>query len=433
LIGRDPPVIELFPKEPQKLKVGESTRFSCRATSGTPYPTVVWSRRDGRPISSRFTEDYPGVITLREATFEDQGLYVCTATNIAGTTSLSTNLEILQHPTIIIMPDTQTLEITEGDELRFSCSATGVPTPSINIKVPEGSNVIPRPAVPAPARGDIAGTGRAVASIHHYNTQLSQAGLYECIATNDAGQDLRYIQVNVKEKRGDVGVGGDDRVPDGDDRRSPEWRPRPEVDDRRSPDWRPRPEVDDRRRPQPTQRPDYRPYPPPEPEGRPIDPPRGGGQQASFTVHLGERAEFNCAAEDNTMETEWRRADGRQLPRGSRIYGSQLVIEDVRNDAAGSYECLAYDSRTRRPVTLLIAQLVVVAGPPKITFSPPMPIVVKAGEDVIIYCNASGEGNLRVHWHGENGAALPRYENEITKIYMKKITEISKTLSVQLM
>jgi hypothetical protein len=108
------------------------------------------------------------------------------------------------------------------------------------------------------------------------------------------------------------------------------------------------------------------------------------------------------------MRTEWRRADGRQLPYGARIYGSQLVIEDVRNDAAGSYECLAYDPRTRQPIVLILAQLVVVAGPPKITFSPPMPIIVKSGEDVIIFCNASGEGPLRVHWHGENGQALPR-------------------------
>lgn len=108
------------------------------------------------------------------------------------------------------------------------------------------------------------------------------------------------------------------------------------------------------------------------------------------------------------MRTEWRRADGRPLPYDARIYGGQLVIDSVRNDAAGSYECLTYDQRTRQPITLLIAQLVVVAGPPKITFSPPMPIVVKSGEDVIIYCNATGEGPLRVHWHGENGQALPR-------------------------
>lgn len=157
-----------------------------------------------------------------------------------------------------------------------------------------------------------------------------------------------------------------------------------------------------------TQRPDRRPYPPTfDTDERPIEQPRPG-DSSSFTVHLGERAEFNCNAEDNLMRTEWRRSDGRALPHGARIYGGQLVIENVRNDASGSYECVAYDHVSRRQITLLVARLVVVAGPPKITFSPPMPITVKAGEDINIYCNATGEGPLRVHWHGEGGYELDR-------------------------
>lgn len=107
------------------------------------------------------------------------------------------------------------------------------------------------------------------------------------------------------------------------------------------------------------------------------------------------------------MRTEWRRADGRQLPYGARINGGQLIIENVMSDASGAYECSTYDAYNRRTITLLIAKLVVVAGPPKITFSPPMPIVVKSGEDVLIFCNATGEGPMRVMWHGEGGYPLP--------------------------
>ena len=105
------------------------------------------------------------------------------------------------------------------------------------------------------------------------------------------------------------------------------------------------------------------------------------------------------------MRTEWRRVDGSQLPYGASIRGGQLVIENVRRDAEGTYECLAYD-RNRRPVTLVLAQIVVVSGPPKITLSPKMPMTVRSGEDVLIYCNATGEGPIYVKWHGENGADL---------------------------
>lgn len=57
------PVVELHPKEPQVLRVGESTRFACRVLAGIPYPTVTWTRVDRRPLSVHAEQDYPGVIT----------------------------------------------------------------------------------------------------------------------------------------------------------------------------------------------------------------------------------------------------------------------------------------------------------------------------------------------------------------------------------
>lgn len=149
-------------------------------------------------MSSRFSEDYPGVITLREATIEDAGSYECRAANVAGTITSSTTIDIQQAPTLILQPDRQTFDVTEGDELRFSCAATGIPQPTVQIKVPDNSNI-------RAVQGLAGYNGRAEASISHSNLQLSQGGIYECIATNDAGKDTRYIQVNVNPKRGDVG------------------------------------------------------------------------------------------------------------------------------------------------------------------------------------------------------------------------------------
>lgn len=83
-----------------------------------------------------------------------------------------------------------------------------------------------------------------------------------------------------------------------------------------------------------------------------------------------------------------------------------MIIENVGYDATGKYECFIYDNY-RRPITLLLAQLVVVGGPPKIAFNPPMPITVRSGDDVMIHCNATGDGPIRVYWHGDGGARLP--------------------------
>lgn len=359
------------------MRVGESARFSCRSTSGTPHPTITWVRRDGRPLSSRFTEDYPGVITLREATLEDAGLYECRASNIAGETSLSTNLDIQQQPSISLIPDKERHDLTEGEELIFTCLASGVPAPNIQIKFPDTARDV------TPAKFNEIRRDESQATLTHYNIQRHQSGIYECIATNEAGQDIRYIQVSVAQRRGDVGNADND----------------PPIDDNSNVGiWI-----------EPSTRAPYpgwgRPYPPEEPEGRPINPqPRP--QPTPFTVHLGERATLNCRAEEGNVRTEWRRVDGNRLPSTASISGGQLIIENVRTDAQGEYECLVYD-RDRRPIVLVRAQVIVVAGPPKITFNPAMPMTVKAGEDVLIFCNSTGEGPIQVHWHGEGGQRLP--------------------------
>lgn len=357
------------------MRVGESARFSCRSTSGTPYPNITWIRRDGRLLSARFTEDYPGVITLREATIDDAGVYECRAANIAGETSLTTTLEIQQQPSLSIIPDRERIDLTEGDELRFTCLATGIPTPSIQIKFPDTARGI------SPARSNEVRKDQSEATLTHYNTQRHHAGIYECVATNEAGQDIRYIQVSVKEKRGDSGISGDDVVNNNNNDIFIQPSPQPQL-------------------------PSYpRPYPPDEPVGQTFSPPVRP-QATPFTVHLGERAELNCNAQEGNVRTEWRRVDGSRLPYGASIRGGQLIIENVRSDAEGSYECLVYD-RNRRPIVLVLAQIVVVSGPPKITLNPPMPMTVRSGEDVLIFCNATGEGPIKVQWHGEGGARLP--------------------------
>lgn len=136
------------------------------------------------------------MITLREATIDDTGSYECKATNVAGTVTISTTIEIQQAPVITL--DKETHDVTEGDELRIVCSAVGIPTPTVAIKVPDASGV--RPAESTWGRSD-----RPEALLSHVNIRKNQGGLYECVAVNEAGQDLRYIQVNVKDKRGDVG------------------------------------------------------------------------------------------------------------------------------------------------------------------------------------------------------------------------------------
>lgn len=192
--------MELYPKEPQKIKVGESTRFTCRATGGVPYPTVKWTRRDGQPLSSRVVEDYPGVITLQQATLEDAGQYECRGENTAGTISVTTNLEIIETPVITLYPNENTVTVTEGDEINIQCVATGKPVPTVHFDRPDAVSYDSR--LPMAAAGP---SQLSQATLNIFQAKREHGGTYKCTANNEAGQDIRYVQINVEPKRGDIG------------------------------------------------------------------------------------------------------------------------------------------------------------------------------------------------------------------------------------
>ncbi|XP_055601853.1 basement membrane-specific heparan sulfate proteoglycan core protein-like isoform X2 [Uranotaenia lowii] len=372
--GREAPILELYPNEPQVIKVGESTRLSCRATAGVPYPTLTWVRRDRRPLSSRILQDYPGVITLREATLEDAGEYECRAENTAGSTSLSVFIDVQLAPVITISPSVEEYKLYEGDKLSIQCTARGKPEPSVMIKPPQNYEINTR------LMSHYEGIGSA--NIHIFNAEPKHSGTYECVATSPAGTDSRFITIQVDKKRGDLGPHDD----------SHDVHPRPEDRDR------------DPRPPRPDDRPIYPDNNrPPYPDRN--RPPFTRPQQHTYKAILGERSEIHCSEATSGARTEWRRADGRRLPYGSIVHDGQLIIEDTGHDASGLYDCVAHDIADT-PTTIVQIQLEVVE-PPRITFSPTMPIIVRSGETVTITCNATGEQPIRVAWHGENGQTLP--------------------------
>lgn len=198
--AREAPILEVYPDGPQTVSVGQAAQLSCRTIAGIPTPTTKWSRRDRRPLPARATEDYPGMLTFNEVSVEDSGEYECTASNIAGSVSATVSLSVQQTPIVTLSPNVTEMILTEGDELKLECSAQGIPQPTVvwsdpssdsnseaNFLKPSFRNVSP------------------YAVVQKYNVRKSDEGLYTCTATNSAGEDQRYVQVQVQPKRGDVG------------------------------------------------------------------------------------------------------------------------------------------------------------------------------------------------------------------------------------
>lgn len=202
--AREPPKVEIFPSEPQTVRVDESVQLSCRANQGIPSPTLVWLRRDGLPLQ-RAEEKYPGTILLSNITFADAGEYECRATNVAGVASQTATINVIQPPQIRILPENNgLLTLTEGDELKLECFAEGVPKPNVEWKEPSDlrsdDNLLDGSVVPYSRT-----LPKPQSLIQKYNIDRSAEGTYTCHASNEAGEDQKYITVVVEKKRGDVG------------------------------------------------------------------------------------------------------------------------------------------------------------------------------------------------------------------------------------
>lgn len=122
---------------------------------------------------------------------------MCRGRNIVGEITQTTTITIEEPPHLEINPNTEQMELTEGDELDLSCYGSGTPQPNVEWRTPaelevslsRRVNLIPQ----------------SVAKVQLFRVSLSDSGLYTCIGSSSAGSEQKYIQVLVKPKRGDAG------------------------------------------------------------------------------------------------------------------------------------------------------------------------------------------------------------------------------------
>ncbi|XP_061400156.1 basement membrane-specific heparan sulfate proteoglycan core protein-like [Musca vetustissima] len=349
---RERPTVDIDPKEPQVLVVGSQGMLYCTAT-GIPTPRVQWSRVDGQPMSHRHQMQHnePGYIVINDVSLADTGDYKCEAVNEVGTATAVSTIRVIEAPVITLQPNEEIHSVTEGDELRVVCTATGTPTPSVRwIKedvVSYGYGAAFEPS-----------SNEAVLTFNRVS--MEDAKSYKCIASNEAGTDERYIVLDVKQHRGDVGKDGD------------------VVYGSYQPSY-------------PTSYPNY---PPPNTMQKP---------KTVMDTRPGENVTLICDIQNNYQIT-WERADGRPLPSNSYYEGSRLVIYQMTENSAGNYRCNALDRRG----TLLQYHLweLVYLPVPRITLHPQMPIKVNVNSDVTITCNVEGAQPITVSWHTDNNRPL---------------------------
>ncbi|XP_072421818.1 hemicentin-1-like isoform X1 [Chiloscyllium punctatum] len=173
---------------------GVAVTLLCES-SGTPKPTVVWSK--GKELISRhepqYSIDASGKLLIPYPSAEDSGIYICTATNVAGVSSREMQLFVHTKPQIDgVNPDNLDKPIkitaTAGTEVTLPCEVQGSPPPIIRWK--KDSRLVPLVS----ARYTVLPLG----SLMILDSRASDSGLYKCSAINRAGNASLTLQLIVQ-------------------------------------------------------------------------------------------------------------------------------------------------------------------------------------------------------------------------------------------
>ncbi|XP_038660247.1 receptor-type tyrosine-protein phosphatase S isoform X45 [Scyliorhinus canicula] len=167
---------------------GGVASFICQ-TSGEPRPKIVWSKKGKKVSSQRFEviefDDGSGSVLRIQPlrTPRDEAIYECVASNSVGEISATTRLTVLRedqlpvgYPTIDMGPQLKVVERTRTATML--CAASGNPDPEITWF---------KDFLPV----DTSSTGRIKqlrsGALQIDNSEESDQGKYECVATNSAG------------------------------------------------------------------------------------------------------------------------------------------------------------------------------------------------------------------------------------------------------
>ncbi|KAM4548643.1 hemicentin-1 isoform 1-T1 [Odontesthes bonariensis] len=186
-----PPSIRTTGPAERSVILHNSISLDC-ISSGIPPPTITWLK-DGRPVDT--TKEHLKLqsagrtLQITEARLEDSGRYTCLATNAAGEAQQHIQLSVHEPPRISFSGEIINQTILSGFPTELECKATGSPLPAITW-YKDGRPLTGAAGVSTLKQGQVLEIERA---------QLSDAGMYKCVAVNVAGaaEILYSLQVFV--------------------------------------------------------------------------------------------------------------------------------------------------------------------------------------------------------------------------------------------
>ncbi|XP_035509461.1 hemicentin-1 [Morone saxatilis] len=174
-----PPSIRTTGPGERSVVLHKAISLEC-ISSGIPPPSITWLK-DGRPVDTTQghlkLESAGRMLKVTEARLEDTGRYTCLATNAAGEAQQHIRLSVHEPPSIPNSGEIINQTILSGFPTELECKATGSPLPAITW-YKDGRPLTSAAGVTMLKRGQVLEIERA---------QLSDAGIYRCVAVNLAG------------------------------------------------------------------------------------------------------------------------------------------------------------------------------------------------------------------------------------------------------
>ncbi|XP_074986368.1 contactin-4 isoform X4 [Caretta caretta] len=183
VMGEYEPKIEVqFPENVPSAK-GTTVKLECFAL-GNPVPTISWRRADGKQIPRKARrQKSSGVLEIPNFQQEDAGLYECVAENVRGKNMARGQLTFYAPPNWIQKISDAHKAIEES--IFWECKANGRPKPSYSW-LKDGEPLMPRDRIQI-EHGALTIT----------NVNLSDAGMYQCVAENRHGVIFTSAELSV--------------------------------------------------------------------------------------------------------------------------------------------------------------------------------------------------------------------------------------------
>ncbi|XP_066059395.1 roundabout homolog 3 [Chamaea fasciata] len=204
-----PPQLVTGPHD-QAVTPGQSVTFQCQS-KGNPPPAVFWQKEGSQTLlfpgqppipSGRVWVSPSGALTIVNVQPSDAGHYLCQAISVAGSVLARAGLEVtgalpeLHPPLISLLPTNRTV-LPVGATVRLPCGAGAHVPPGSVGWLKDGSALVGvQPRASLLENGTLQITG----------LRVRDSGLYECVATNPAGETRWDISLEVQGNESDLSL-----------------------------------------------------------------------------------------------------------------------------------------------------------------------------------------------------------------------------------